>query len=30
MEDEIKTWLVDIKQAIKKINDFLPRSKELS
>ena len=24
MEDEIKTWLSDIKQAIIEINDFLP------
>ena len=23
MEDEIKTWLSDIKQAIAEINDFL-------
>lgn len=27
MEDEIKTWLVDIKQAIIEINDFLPDKK---
>lgn len=28
MEDEIKTWLSDIKQAIKEINDFLPDKKD--
>lgn len=27
MEDEIKTWLSDIKQAIVEINDFLPDKK---
>jgi len=27
MEDEIKTWLSDIKQAIDEINDFLPDKK---
>ncbi|HWZ02770.1 MAG TPA: HepT-like ribonuclease domain-containing protein [Mucilaginibacter sp.] len=27
MEDEIKTWLSDIKQAIIEINDFLPDKK---
>ncbi len=27
MEDEIKTWLADIKQAINEINDFLPDKK---
>lgn len=27
MEDEIKTWLSDIKQAITEINDFLPDKK---
>lgn len=27
MEDEIKTWLSDIKQAIAEINDFLPDKK---
>lgn len=27
MEDEIKTWLSDIKQAITEINDFLPDQK---
>jgi uncharacterized protein with HEPN domain len=27
MEDEIKTWLTDIKQAIVEINDFLPDKK---
>ncbi|MBS1532597.1 MAG: DUF86 domain-containing protein [Bacteroidetes bacterium] len=27
MEDEIKTWLTDIKQAIAEINDFLPDQK---
>ena len=27
MEDEIKTWLADIKQAIIEINDFLPDKK---
>jgi uncharacterized protein with HEPN domain len=27
MEDEIKTWLADIKQAINEINDFLPDQK---
>jgi len=27
MEDEIKTWLADIKQAIVEINDFLPDKK---
>ena len=29
MEDEIKTWLSDIKQAIIEINDFLPDKKNL-
>lgn len=28
MEDEVKTWLVDIKQAIAEINDFLPNKKD--
>jgi uncharacterized protein with HEPN domain len=28
MGDEIKTWLSDIKQAIKEINDFLPDKKD--
>ena len=28
MEDEIKTWLSDIKQAITEINDFLPDKKD--
>lgn len=28
MEDEIKTWLADIKQAIIEINDFLPNKKD--
>lgn len=28
MEDEIKTWLADIKQAIIEINDFLPDKKD--
>lgn len=28
MEDEIKTWLSDIKQAIIEINDFLPDKKD--
>lgn len=27
MEDEIRTWLSDIKQAINEINDFLPDKK---
>lgn len=27
MEDEIRTWLSDIKQAIAEINDFLPDQK---
>lgn len=27
MEDEIKTWLSDIKKAITEINDFLPDKK---
>ena len=27
MEDEIKTWLADIKQAIIEINEFLPDQK---
>jgi len=27
MEDEVKTWLMDIKQAITEINDFLPDQK---
>jgi len=27
MEDEVKTWLLDIKQAIVEINDFLPEQK---
>ncbi|WP_158990445.1 DUF86 domain-containing protein [Mucilaginibacter sp. L196] len=27
MEDEIKTWLADIRQAITEINDFLPDQK---
>jgi uncharacterized protein with HEPN domain len=27
MEDEIKTWLSDIKKAINEINDFLPDKK---
>jgi uncharacterized protein with HEPN domain len=27
MEDEIKTWLTDIRQAISEINDFLPDKK---
>jgi uncharacterized protein with HEPN domain len=27
MENEIKTWLVDIKQAIQEINQFLPDRK---
>jgi uncharacterized protein with HEPN domain len=27
MEDEIKTWLTDIKQAIKEIEGFLPTKK---
>ena len=27
MENEIKTWLADIKQAINEINDFLPDKK---
>jgi uncharacterized protein with HEPN domain len=27
MEDDIKTWLLDIKQAIIEINDFLPDKK---
>jgi len=27
MEDEIKTWLADIKQAISEINEFLPDKK---
>lgn len=27
MEDEIKTWLSDIRQAIAEINDFLPDKK---
>ncbi|MDB5009160.1 MAG: antitoxin [Mucilaginibacter sp.] len=27
MEDEIKTWLSDIKQAIDEINEFLPDKK---
>jgi uncharacterized protein with HEPN domain len=27
MEDEIKTWLADIKTAIAEINDFLPDQK---
>jgi hypothetical protein len=27
MEDDIKTWLSDIKQAIIEINDFLPDQK---
>jgi uncharacterized protein with HEPN domain len=27
MEDEVKTWLSDIKQAIAEINDFLPDKK---
>lgn len=27
MDDEIKTWLADIKQAITEINDFLPDQK---
>ena len=28
MEDEIKTWLSDIKQAITEINEFLPDKKD--
>ncbi|TSJ43339.1 DUF86 domain-containing protein [Mucilaginibacter corticis] len=28
MEDEIKTWLSDIRQAINEINDFLPDKKD--
>jgi uncharacterized protein with HEPN domain len=28
MEDEIKTWLLDIKEAIIEINDFLPDKKD--
>jgi uncharacterized protein with HEPN domain len=28
MQDEIKTWLLDIKQAIAEINDFLPDKKD--
>jgi uncharacterized protein with HEPN domain len=28
MDDEIKTWLSDIKQAIIEINDFLPDKKD--
>lgn len=28
MEDEVKTWLADIKQAIIEINDFLPDQKD--
>ena len=28
MEDEIKTWLSDIKQAIVEINEFLPDKKD--
>lgn len=28
MEDEVKTWLLDIKQAINEINDFLPDKKD--
>lgn len=28
MEDEIKTWLADIKQAILEINSFLPAKKD--
>ncbi|MGF7078733.1 HepT-like ribonuclease domain-containing protein [Mucilaginibacter sp. UYCu711] len=28
MEDEIKSWLSDIKQAITEINDFLPDKKD--
>ena len=27
MDDEIKAWLADIKQAITEINDFLPDPK---
>lgn len=27
MEDEIRTWLADIKQAIKEIDTFLPDKK---
>jgi uncharacterized protein with HEPN domain len=30
MEDEIKTWLSDIKQPIIEINDFLPDKKDFS
>lgn len=28
MQDEIKTWLLDIQQAIVEINDFLPDKKD--
>src|SRR5882757_8883846 len=28
MDDDIKTWLSDIKQAIEEINDFLPDKKD--
>jgi uncharacterized protein with HEPN domain len=28
MEDEIKTWLTDIRQAISEINEFLPDKKD--
>jgi len=28
MEDEIRTWLSDMKQAINEINDFLPDKKD--
>ncbi len=28
MENEIKTWLTDIKQAIQEINQFLPNRKD--
>jgi uncharacterized protein with HEPN domain len=28
MQDEIKTWLLDIQQAIIEINDFLPDKKD--
>jgi len=28
MEEEIKTWLSDIKKAINEINEFLPNKKD--
>jgi len=28
MQDEVKTWLSDIQQAIKEINDFLPDKRD--